>query len=46
MHLTHTLGLAEDFEFKGFHNIIKNILHVVLVDTLILPPHALPQIEP
>ena len=46
MHLTYALGVVEDFEFEGFHNVIANILHVVLVYTLILPPHALPQLEP
>ena len=46
MHLAQALGVAEYFEFEGFHNIIATILHVVLVDTLMIPPHALPQIEP
>ena len=46
MHLTHALGVLEDFYFEGFHNIIANILHVVLLDTPMLPPHALPQLEP
>ena len=38
--------LAENFGFEGFQSIIANILHVVLVDTPILPPHVLPQLEP
>ena len=46
MHLTYVLGMAENFYFEGFQNIIVNILHMVLVDTLMLPPYALPQLEP
>ena len=46
MHLMHAIGTAENFDFEGFHDIIADILHVVLVDTPMLPSHALPQIEP
>ena len=46
MHLMHALGIAENFEFEGFHNMIANILHVVLVDTPMLPTHALTQLKP
>ena len=46
MNLTHTLSIAVNFYFEGFHIIIANIIHVVLVDTLILPLYALPQLEP
>ena len=40
------LGVAENFDFEGFHNIIANIFHVVLVDTPIIPRHSPTQIEP
>ena len=46
MHLTYAIGIAENFDFEGFHNAIANILHVVLLDTPMLPPHAIPQLEP
>ena len=46
MHLTYALVVAENFDFEGFHNVIANILHVVLVDNMMLPPHALTQLEP
>ena len=46
MHILHALGVAEDFNFEGFHNIIANILHMVLVDASVFSPHALSQIEP
>ena len=46
MHLIYALGIAENFEFEWFHNVIANILHVVLVDTPMLPPYTLPQLEP
>ena len=42
----HALDVAEDFNFEGFHNIIANILHVVLVDTPVFSLHAIPQIKP
>ena len=46
MQLTYTLGVAENFDFEGIHNIIANILHVVLVDAPVLPPHAFTQLKP
>ena len=46
MHLTYVIGIAENFDFDEFHNTITNILHMVLVDTTMLPPHVLPQLEP
>ena len=46
MHLPKALDVSEDPETEGFHNIIANILQVVLLDALVLPPHAFPQLEP
>ena len=46
MHLSHTLDVVEDFDFEELHIIIANILHVVLVDTLVLSPRAFPQLKP
>ena len=46
MHIHNALGVAEYPDVEGFHNIISNILQVVLVDALVLPPHAFPQLEP
>ena len=46
MHLTYALGIADFFDFEGFHNVIANILHMGLVDNPMLPPHELPQLEP
>ena len=46
MYLMHALGVAENFDSEGLRNIISNILHVVLVDNLVLPPHAFPQLKP
>ena len=45
MHLPNALVVAEDPDEGGFHNIIADILHVVLVDTPVLPPHAFNQLE-
>ena len=42
----YTLGVAENFDFEGFHNVIADMVHVVLVDTMMLPPHAPPKLEP
>ena len=42
----HALDIAENFDFEGIHNIIANILHVVLVDALMLPPHEITQLKP
>ena len=46
MHLMHALVVAENFYVEGLHNTNANILHVVLVETPMLPPHALPQLKP
>ena len=46
MHLSHALGVAENFDFEGPHNIIANILHVVLVEAPVLSPHAFTQLKP
>ena len=46
MHLFNALGVAENPDAEGFHNIILNVLQVVLVDAPVLLPHAFPQIEP
>ena len=44
MHLTYALDIADNFYFEEFHNVIADTLHVVLVDTLMIPPHELPQL--
>ena len=46
MHVTYAFGIAENFDFEGFHNIIAYILQVVLVDNPMLPQHEIPQLEP
>ena len=46
MHLTYEIGIEENFDFEGFHNIIANILHVILVDTPMIPTHEMHQLEP
>ena len=45
-HILYALGVVEDFNFEEFHNIIANILHMVLVDASVFSPHALSQLEP
>ena len=45
MHLSNALGVAEIFDAKGLHNIISDVLHVVMVDTSVLSTHAFPQLE-
>ena len=46
MHLNNALGLADNSEKEFLHNIIMNVFQVVLVDALMISPHALPQLEP
>ena len=46
MLLPNALGISEDPETEGFHNIIANILQVVLVDAPVIPPHEFTQLEP
>ena len=46
MHHTYALGVAENFDSEGLHNIISNILHVFLVDTPVISPPEFPQLEP
>ena len=45
MNITYALGIAYNFDFEGFYNVIVNLLHMFLVDTPILPPHVLPLLE-
>ena len=42
----YALSILEDAKYKGFQNVIVNILDMVLEDTLTFFPHALPQVEP
>ena len=46
MHISNALSIAENFNTEGIHNIIVNLLQVVLVDTPVLSPHAFTQLEP
>ena len=46
MNLTDVLGILEDSDSKGLHNIIVDIFYVVLEDAPMFLPHALPQLEP
>ena len=46
MHLYNALGVAKNSDTEWLQNIITDIFQVVLVDTLMLPLHALPQLEP
>ena len=46
MHLTNALGVVENFDAEGIHNIIVNVLQVVLVDATVLSLYAYPQLEP
>ena len=45
MHISNALGVA-DFDAEGLHDIIVNVLQVVLVDAPVLSPHAFPQLGP
>ena len=46
MHHPNGPNIEEDPDTEGFHNIISNILQVVLVDTLVLLSHAFNQLKP
>ena len=45
MHLTDVLCVLDNYDPERFHNVIANIFDVVLVGAMMLPPHALPQLE-
>ena len=46
MHIHNALGVVDNYDTKWFQNIIVNVFRVVLVDALVIPPHALCQLEP
>ena len=46
MDLTDTFGVLENYESEGFHNIIVNILDVILEAALMFLPNDLPLFEP
>ena len=46
MHIHNSFGVAENSDTEWFQNIIANSFQVVLVDALVIPPHALSQLEP
>ena len=45
MHITDALGILENYDSEGFHNIIVNIHYMVLEDAPTFLPHALPQLK-
>ena len=46
MHITDALGILENYDSEGFHNIIVNIFDMVLEYAPMFLPHALPQLKP
>ena len=46
MHISNTLDVVDNFDAEGLHNIIANVLQMVLVDALVIYPHEFPQLEP
>ena len=46
MHISNVIGVAENFDAEGFHNIIVNILQMFLVDAPVLSSHSFTQLEP
>ena len=46
MHIHNNIGVGEDYDTEGFHNIIANIPQVFLVYSPVIPPHAFFQLEP
>ena len=46
MHLHNALGIADNSNTEWFHNISAKVFQVILVVASVLPPHALPQLEP
>ena len=46
MHLLNALDVEDNSDRKWFHNVIVNILEVVLKDDPVLPRYQLSQLEP
>ena len=46
MHIFNALGIAGNFYAEGLHNIIVDVLQIVLVDSPVLSPHSFPQLKP
>ena len=46
MNIPNEIGIAEDPDTEGLHNIITGVFQVVLVGALVLPSHAFTQLEP
>ena len=46
MYLSNALGIADSFDAEGLHNIIANVLQIVLIDDPVLSPHAFTQLKP
>ena len=46
MYLSNALGVADNFDFEGLHNIIANIIQVVLVYAPVLSPHKFTKLKP
>ena len=46
MNLPNALGVVDNSDMEGFHNIIADVFQVVLVDALVIPPNELPQLKP
>ena len=46
MHIYNLIVVAENFDSKGLHNIIANVLQMVLVNAPVLYTHAFRQLEP
>ena len=46
MHIPNTIGVVDNSDMEGFHNIIADVFQVVLVDALVIPLYAFTQIEP
>ena len=46
MHLSNAISVADNYYTEGIHNIIVNVLQMILVDAILLSPHAFPQLKP
>ena len=46
MHISNAIGVADNFYAEELHNITMNVLQMVLVDAMVLSPHAFSQLEP
>ena len=46
MHLSNALAIAENFDAEWLHNIILDVIQMILVDAPVLSSHAFPQLEP